>query len=138
MHPLVHERMRQLDAGAMAVAGPAGIVVHDVPLLAENGLASGFDAVVVVDTPEDQQVQRLMTERGMPAGHARDRMAAQASRDQRLAIADIVIDNSGTLEDLDRRVRRGLGRAARPGRRTGPAGSSRRAAPRNVRPPSYS
>ena len=104
VHPLVHERMRQLDAGAMAVAGPAGIVVHDVPLLAENGLASGFDAVVVVDTPEDQQVQRLMTERGMPAGHARDRMAAQASRDQRLAIADIVIDNSGTLEDLDRRV----------------------------------
>jgi dephospho-CoA kinase len=104
VHPLVHERMRQLDAGAMAVAGPAGIVVHDVPLLAENGLASGFDAVVVVDTPEDQQVQRLMTERGMPAGHVRDRMAAQASRDQRLAIADIVIDNSGALEDLDRRV----------------------------------
>ena len=104
VHPLVHERMRQLDAGAMAVAGPAGIVVHDVPLLAENGLASGFDAVVVVDTPEDQQIQRLMTERGMSAGHVRDRMAAQASRDQRLAIADIVIDNSGTLEDLDRRV----------------------------------
>ncbi len=105
VHPLVHERMRQLDAGAMAVAGPAGIVVHDVPLLAENGLAGGFDAVVVVDTPEDQQVQRLISERGMPAGHVRDRMAAQASRDQRLAIADIVIDNSGTLEDLDRRVR---------------------------------
>jgi len=104
VHPLVHERMRQLDAGAMAVAGPAGIVVHDVPLLAENGLASGFDAVVVVDTPEDQQVQRLMTERGMSAAHVRDRMAAQASRDQRLAIADIVIDNSGTLEDLDWRV----------------------------------
>ena len=59
---------------------------------------------MVVDTPEDQQVQRLVTERGMPAGHVRDRMAAQASRDQRLAIADIVIDNSGALEDLDRRV----------------------------------
>ena len=96
--------MRQLDAGATAIAGPAGIVVHDVPLLTENGLAGGFDAVVVVDIPEDQQVQRLMAERGMSAGHARDRMAAQASRDERLAVADMVIDNSGTLEDLDRRV----------------------------------
>ena len=137
----------------MAVAGPAGIVVHDVPLLAENGLASGFDAVVVVDTPEDQQVQRLMTERGMSAGHVRDRMAAQASRDQRLAIADIVIDNSGTLEDLDRRVGE-VWAVLRDRAAHGPAGSSRRAArksdaatvprvapagpPRNVRPPSYS
>ena len=78
--------------------------MHDVPLLAENGLAGGFDAVMVVDAPEDQQAQRLITVRGMSAGQARDRMAAQASREQRLAIADIVIDNSGPLEDLDRRV----------------------------------
>ena len=153
VHPLVHERMRQLDQDAMAVAGPAGIVVHDVPLLAENGLASGFDAVVVVDTPEDQQVQRLMTERGMPAGHVRDRMAAQASRDQRLAIADIVIDNSGALEDLDRRVdevwavlRDRAGARSR-GYSAGPPGMSDPACngpagpagpPRNVTPPAYS
>jgi dephospho-CoA kinase len=104
VHPLVHERMGQLDREAMAAAGPAGIVVHDVPLLAENGLAGGFDAVVVVDTPEDEQAQRLITVRGMSAGQARERMAAQASREQRLAIADIVIENSGTLEDLDRQV----------------------------------
>jgi dephospho-CoA kinase len=103
VHPLVHERMQQMEQEAIA-AGPSAIVVHDVPLLAENGLGRGFDTVIVVDTPEDQQVQRLITARGMTAGHARDRMAAQASRDQRLAIADIVIDNSGSLEDLDRQV----------------------------------
>ena len=109
VHPLVHERMHQMEqeaiaAGTSGPAGPAAIVVHDVPLLAENGLARGFDAVIVVDAPEDQQAQRLITARGMTPGHARDRMAAQASREQRLAIADIVIDNSGSLEDLDHRV----------------------------------
>jgi dephospho-CoA kinase len=107
VHPLVHERMHQMEQEAIAAAGtsgPAAIVVHDVPLLAENGLARGFDAVIVVDAPEDQQAQRLITARGMTPGHARDRMAAQASREQRLAIADIVIDNSGSLEDLDHRV----------------------------------
>ena len=104
VHPLVHERMGQLDREAVAAAGPGGIVVHDVPLLAENGLAGGFDAVAVVDAPEDQQAERLTAERRMSAGQARDRMAAQASREQRLAVADIVIDNSGSLDDLDGRV----------------------------------
>ena len=109
VHPLVHERMHQMEQEAIAAAppgspGPVPIVVHDVPLLAENGLARGFDTVIVVDVPEDQQVQRLITARGMAPGHARDRMAAQASREQRLAIADIVIDNSGSLEDLDEQV----------------------------------
>ena len=104
VHPLVHERMRQLEQQAIAAAGPAAIIVHDVPLLAENGLGRGFDTVLVVDAPDDQRVQRLTATRGMTAAHAQDRMAAQASRQQRLAIAGIVIDNSGTLDDLDRRV----------------------------------
>jgi dephospho-CoA kinase len=106
VHPLVHERMQQMEQEAISAgaSGSPAIVVHDVPLLAENALAHGFDAVIVVDAPEDQQAQRLITARGMAPGHARDRMAAQASREQRLAIADIVIDNSGALEDLDHRV----------------------------------
>lgn len=107
VHPLVHERMRQLEQQAIAAPGqrgPAAIIVHDVPLLAENGLGRGFDTVLVVDAPDDQRVQRLTATRSMTAAHAQDRMAAQASRQQRLAIADIVIDNSGTLDDLDRRV----------------------------------
>ena len=104
VHPLVHERTQQLEQQAAATLGPGGIIVHDVPLLAENGLQNGFDTVIVVDAPDDQRLQRLIETRGMTAAHARDRMAAQASRDQRLAIADIVVDNSGTLADLDQQV----------------------------------
>ncbi|HEY0716938.1 MAG TPA: dephospho-CoA kinase [Streptosporangiaceae bacterium] len=104
VHPLVRERAQQLEQQAAAILGPDGIVVHDVPLLAENGLQSGFDTVIVVDAPDDQRLLRLTRDRGMTAAHARERMAAQARRDQRLAIADIVVDNSGTLADLDRQV----------------------------------
>jgi dephospho-CoA kinase len=89
-------------AGARALAGP--VVVHDVPLLAESRGRAGFDVVIVVDVPPEAQAERLVRLRGMPAEQARARMAAQASREQRLALADIVIDNSGSLDDLDRRV----------------------------------
>lgn len=104
VHPLVHERMRQVEQEGVRSAGPDAIVVHDIPLLAESGLAAGYDVVVVVDAPESLQVERLAASRGMSAEHARERMAAQASREQRLAVADIVIDNSRSLGDLDRRV----------------------------------
>lgn len=104
VHPLVHERTQQLEQQATATLGLGGIIVHDVPLLAENGLQNGFDTVIVVDAPDDQRLQRLIETRGMTAEHARERMAAQAGRDQRLAIADIVVDNSGTLADLDQQV----------------------------------
>jgi dephospho-CoA kinase len=104
VHPLVHERMRQVEQQGIRAAGPSAVVVHDVPLLAENALAAGFDLVIVVDAPEDVQLERLEASRGMPAEQARERMAAQATREQRLAVADIVIENSGSLEDLDRRV----------------------------------
>ena len=80
------------------------IIVHDVPLLAENRRADDFDLVIVVDVPPELQLERLVTQRGMTPDQARARMAAQASREQRLAVADLVIDNSGSLEDLDRRV----------------------------------
>jgi dephospho-CoA kinase len=100
VHPLVSQRMLQLEAEA-----PAGaVVVHDVPLLAENGLAGLYDVVVVVDVPAEVQLDRLVRLRGMPADQARARLAAQASREQRLAIADIVVDNSGPLADLDAQV----------------------------------
>jgi dephospho-CoA kinase len=79
-------------------------VVHDVPLIAENGLAGGYDLVVVVDVPPRTQVERLVRYRGMTREQAQARMAAQATREQRLAIAGIVIDNSGSLAELDRQV----------------------------------
>jgi dephospho-CoA kinase len=100
VHPLVGHRMAELERDA----GSDAIVVHDVPLLAENDLAAGFDLVVVVDTPEYVQLDRLARQRGMSADQAQARMAAQASREKRLALADFVVDNSGSLAELDRQV----------------------------------
>jgi dephospho-CoA kinase len=100
VHPRVGARMRELEDSA----GPASIVVHDVPLIAENNLADTYDLVIVVDVPPRIQLDRLVRLRGMTREQAQSRMAAQAARDQRLAIADIVVDNSGSLAELDRQV----------------------------------
>ena len=101
MHPLVGTRSRALEDEA-----PEGaVVVHDVPLLAENGLASLYDLVIVVDARPETQLDRLVRLRGMTEDDARARMAAQAPRDKRLEIADIVIDNDVPLDELERRVR---------------------------------
>jgi dephospho-CoA kinase len=100
VHPLVAERMIEMERSA----APGSVVVHDVPLLTENSLASLYDMVVVVDVPVEMQLDRLIRLRGMPPDQARARISAQASREQRLAIADVVIDNSGSLADLDRQV----------------------------------
>jgi len=98
IHPLVGDRMRALEQAA----GSGAIVVHDVPLIAENNLASTYDLVVVVDVPPRTQLDRLVRHRGLSRDQAKARMAAQASRPDRLAIAGIVIDNSGSLTELDR------------------------------------
>ncbi|MBV6699516.1 dephospho-CoA kinase [Kitasatospora aureofaciens] len=100
VHPLVRARSAELEASA----APDAVVVHDVPLLAENGLAPLYDLVVVVDATDEVRVDRLVELRGMTEEEARARMAAQATRAERLAIADIVIDNSGPLEALAPRV----------------------------------
>ncbi|MGH3247224.1 MAG: dephospho-CoA kinase [Trebonia sp.] len=102
-HPLIHAYIRAAEEAAVAAGGPRVIIVHDIPLLAEGQRAADFDVVIVVDVPAELQVSRLAG-RGLPEDQARARMAAQATREQRLSIADIVIDNSGTLEELDRRV----------------------------------
>ncbi len=105
VHPLVREWMAAAEQAAVQAARPPGpVVVHDVPLLAESRGREGFDLVIVVDVPPESQVDRLVGQRGMAPEQVRARMAAQASREQRLAVADIVIDNSGSLADLDRRV----------------------------------
>jgi len=103
-HPLVRDWMQAAERAAVDETGGKAIVVHDVPLLAEGRGPSGFDLVIVVDVPPELQVERLVSQRGMTEDQARARMAAQASREQRLAVADLVIDNSGSLADLDRRV----------------------------------
>jgi dephospho-CoA kinase len=100
VHPLVRARSQELEDAAE----PGAIVVQDVPLLTENNLAGLFDLVVVVDVPPRIQLDRLARHRDMDRDQARARMAAQASRAERLAIAGIVIDNSGSLAELDRQV----------------------------------
>jgi dephospho-CoA kinase len=104
VHPLVGQWMRAAERAAVDAAGGDLIIVHDVPLLAENRRAGDFDLVIVVDVPPELQLERLVGRRGMSPDQARARMAAQASRPQRLAVADLVIDNSGSLADLDHRV----------------------------------
>ena len=100
VHPLVRERSAALEAQA----DPDALVVHDIPLLAEAGMAGAFDAVIVVDASDDLQVERMMRDRGWTREEAESRIAAQASREERLAIATHVIENTGTLEDLRARV----------------------------------
>ncbi len=100
IHPLVHERSELIEAEA-----PAGaVVVHDIPLLAEVGRAGSFDAVIVVDAPSDLQVSRMVGDRGWTQEEAESRIAAQASREDRLAIATYVVDNAGTLAGLRAQV----------------------------------
>ncbi|MFD8374985.1 dephospho-CoA kinase [Streptomyces sp. NPDC059688] len=100
VHPLVGARSQELETAAADDA----VVIHDVPLLTENGLAPLYDVVVVVDAPPGTQLDRLVRLRGMTEDDARARMAAQASREQRREIADIVIDNDVPLDALRKRV----------------------------------
>ena len=100
VHPLVGDRIRELEQGA----GPGAILVEAIPLIAENHLADVFDIVVVVDVPPRIQEDRLVRDRGMSREQVAARVGAQATREDRLAIADIVLDNSGSLAELDREV----------------------------------
>ena len=100
LHPLIRARAAELEAAA-----PEGtVVVHDIPLLVETGQADRFDAVLVVDVPVETQVGRMVRDRGMSREDALARVAAQADREQRLAAATHVVDNTGTREDLRDRV----------------------------------
>lgn len=94
-HPAVKERSRSLFAAA---DGPGEVVVYDVPLLAESRGADGFEAVIVVEAPASVRLRRLEELRGMPRAEAERRIAAQATDEERRALADHVIDSSGSLE----------------------------------------
>jgi dephospho-CoA kinase len=100
VHPYVGRRSAELMAAAPADA----IVVYDVPLLVENSLQDDYDVVVVVEAPEDVRLARLAATRGMTTDEARARMAAQVSRGERVAVADLVVENDGSLADLQKAV----------------------------------
>jgi dephospho-CoA kinase len=100
LNAITHPAIWRLAAAREAEAGPDAIVVHDNPLLVEMGAAQHCDVVVVVDVPEDVQVARLVSSRGMSEEEARARIATQASRRQRTGAADLVIDNTGPMDEL--------------------------------------
>jgi dephospho-CoA kinase len=103
LNAIVHPRVGARTAELLAAVGDDEVVVYDVPLLVESNMSAGFDAVVIVEAPADLRVQRLAG-RGMPEDDARARMASQASDEQRRAVADEIVVNSGSLEDLERQV----------------------------------
>ena len=100
VHPLVFERIMALESQAPDDA----VVVHDIPLLAESGRADTFDAVLVVHAPAELQVERMTRDRGWTREEAEARIAAQASSEERLAVATHVIDNTGSVDELRDRV----------------------------------
>lgn len=100
LEAITHPAIRELAAARVAQAPAESVVVHDHPLLVEMGMAGQCDTVVVVDVPTDVQLERLVEQRGMSEDDARARLAAQTSREDRLAVADEVLDNSGTREQL--------------------------------------
>lgn len=95
-HPLIGARTAELTAAAPDDA----VILHDVPLLVEGNLAPFYDAVIVVHAPAELRLERLVTHRGMDPADARQRIEAQADDDQRRAVADIWLDNTGTPDDL--------------------------------------
>ena len=104
LNAIVHPLVAAAAAERVATAPPEAVVVHDVPLLVEAGLAGTFDVVVVVDAPPEVRLERLTARRGMTRGDAEARMRAQASRAERLRVADHVITNDGTLGHLAEQV----------------------------------
>jgi dephospho-CoA kinase len=104
LNALVHPAVEAAVGRRLVELPSAGVVVLDVPLLVEVGWDARCDVVVVVDAPEDVAVRRLVGQRDVAEADVRRRIASQASRAERLARADVVIANDGSLDDLARRV----------------------------------
>ena len=100
LNAIVHPLVRSAAAAIVAAAPQDAVVVQDIPLLVETGQQGDFDLVVVVDAPDDVRVARMLEHRGMTEEEARARIAAQASRDERNAAADVILQNTGTLDQL--------------------------------------
>ncbi|MCV7525293.1 dephospho-CoA kinase [Micrococcus luteus] len=100
LNRIVHPRIRAAARRIVAEAGPDAVVVQDVPLLVETGQADAFDLVIVVEAPLEERLRRMVEDRGMSRADAEARVAAQATDEQRRAVADVVIVNDADLERL--------------------------------------
>ncbi|WKD61085.1 Dephospho-CoA kinase [Corynebacterium ciconiae DSM 44920] len=101
-HPRIAERTREL-LGTAAAQG-AEVIVHDSALLIEQGLHKSVDITAVVTAPEQVRIERLVNKRGLDEQDARQRIARQLSDEHRARVADVVLDNSGTVEQLQQQV----------------------------------
>lgn len=106
LEAITHPAIWALAAEREASAGPDAIVVHDNALLVEMGHYRACDAVIVVDVPQDVQIARLAATRGMTEAEARARITHQTSRENRTGVADHVVDNTGSLDELAHNVGR--------------------------------
>jgi dephospho-CoA kinase len=109
LEAITHPAVRALSAARMAAAGEAdadAVVVYDIPLLVESGRIDEFDRIVVVHAPREERIRRLVELRGMSPEEAERRIASQAADEDRLAVADVVVDSgvslASTLAQTDR------------------------------------
>ena len=102
LNSITHPRIRECTNALFAQAEQAGedVVVYDMPLLIENGETSRVDHILVVDAPDEVRVRRLVESRGLDESDAKARIKAQIDRESRLAAADTVMDNGGTVDEL--------------------------------------
>lgn len=105
VHPKVRKEIARVIAAEEAVASPKPVALVDAALLVESGIHRDLDALIVVTCPEETQVARAVSRGGLTEAEARERIAAQAPLADKLAAADYVIDNDGSLEDTKRQVR---------------------------------
>lgn len=98
---ITHPAIRDLAVQRQVAAGDDAIVIHDNPLLVEMGAAAYCEVVIVVDVPVEVQVERLVSTRGMSEDEALARITTQAPREARTGAADLVIDNTGPIDELD-------------------------------------
>lgn len=106
LNAIVHPRVRALAAAAddQARADGVRVIVHDIPLLVDGGLSAGFGLVATVEADPELRVRRMVEGRGMPEADARARIASQVSSEQRAAVADVVLDGSGSVAALEAQV----------------------------------
>ena len=105
LEAIIHPRVKRRRLAMLEQAAEDDVVVEDIPLLVEKGMAPEFDVVVVVEAPIDVRVDRLVRLRGLDEDDVRNRIAHQATDEQRRRVADVVIDNSGDPETLEEQVR---------------------------------
>jgi dephospho-CoA kinase len=103
---IIHPRVRARTAEQFASAAPGAVVVNDVPLLVETGLAPSYHLVIVVEAAPETRIRRLVESRGMSAEDAAARIAAQAGAEERRAVADVLLTNDGDLRQLNHRADR--------------------------------